>query len=74
MQAVGIVDDKTPGKRRSTTRAIPMPIEKGYVTMPNVNPVNEMVDLITATRADEADTTAVKAVEGMAQHALDVIR
>ena len=42
--------------------------------MPNVNPVTEMVDLITATRAYEADTTAIKAVEGMAQHALDVIR
>ena len=42
---------------------------KGYVTMPNVNPVTEMVDLITATRAYEADTTAIKAVEGMAQHA-----
>ena len=27
-------------------------------------PVNEMADLITATRAYEADTTAIKAVEG----------
>ena len=47
---------------------------KGYVTMSNVNPVTEMVDLITATRGYEADTTAIKAVEGMAQHAMDVIR
>ena len=43
--------------RRSTTRAIRMPIGRATCTMPNVNPVNEMVDLITATRAYEADTT-----------------
>ena len=73
MQAVGIVDDKTPGKKVYDP-GNPDADRKGYVTMPNVNPVNEMVDLITATRAYEADTTAVKAVEGMAQHALDVIR
>jgi len=48
--------------------------KNGYVTLPNVNPVTEMVDLITATRGYEADTTAIKAVEGMAQHAMDVIR
>jgi flagellar basal-body rod protein FlgC len=73
VQAIGIADDKTPGKKVYDP-GNPDADRKGYVTMPNVNPVNEMVDLITATRAYEADTTAVKAVEGMAQHALDVIR
>jgi flagellar basal-body rod protein FlgC len=73
VQAIGIVDDKTPGKKVYDP-GNPDADRKGYVTMPNVNPVNEMVDLITATRGYEADTTAVKAVEGMAQHALDVIR
>jgi flagellar basal-body rod protein FlgC len=46
----------------------------GVQALSNVNPVTEMVDLITATRGYEADTTAIKAVEGMAQHAMDVIR
>jgi flagellar basal-body rod protein FlgC len=73
VQAVGIVSDKTPGKKVYDP-GNPDADRKGYVTMSNVNPVTEMVDLITATRGYEADTTAIKAVEGMAQHAMDVIR
>jgi flagellar basal-body rod protein FlgC len=73
VQAVGIVADKTPGKKVYDP-GNPDADRKGYVEMSNVNPVTEMVDLITATRAYEADTSAVKAVEGMAQHAMDVIR
>jgi flagellar basal-body rod protein FlgC len=73
VQAVGIENDKTPGKKVYDP-GNPDADRKGYVTMPNVNPVTEMVDLITATRGYEADTSAVKAAEGMANHALDVIR
>jgi flagellar basal-body rod protein FlgC len=73
VQAVGIVADKTPGKKVYDP-GNPDADRKGYVTMSNVNPVTEMVDLITATRGYEAGTTAIKAAEGMAQHALDVIR
>ena len=73
VQALGIVTDKTPGKKVYDP-GNPDADRKGYVTMSNVNPVTEMVDLITATRAYEADTSAVKAVEGMAEHAMDVIR
>jgi flagellar basal body rod protein FlgC len=30
------------------SRAIPMPTARGYVTYPNVNPVMEMADLLSA--------------------------
>jgi flagellar basal-body rod protein FlgC len=73
VQALSIESDKTPGKKVYDP-GNPDADRKGYVTMSNVNPVTEMVDLITATRGYEADTTAIKAVEGMAQHAMDVIR
>jgi flagellar basal-body rod protein FlgC len=73
VQALAIQSDKTPGKRVYDP-GNPDADRKGYVTMSNVNPVTEMVDLITATRGYEAGTTAIKAAEGMAQHALDVIR
>jgi flagellar basal-body rod protein FlgC len=73
VQALSIQSDKTPGKKVYDP-GNPDADRKGYVTMSNVNPVTEMVDLITATRGYEADTTAIKAVEGMAQHAMDVIR
>jgi flagellar basal-body rod protein FlgC len=71
--AYGIKTDTTPG-RKIYDPGNPDADAKGYVEMSNVNPVTEMTDLITATRAYEADTSAIKSVEGMAQHALDVIR
>lgn len=47
---------------------------RGYVAMPNVDVVREMVDMIMATRAYEANVTAMNAARGMFQHALDIGR
>lgn len=44
----------------------------GYVTMPNVNPVEEMVDLVSATRAYEANITALNASKAMTRKALEI--
>jgi flagellar basal-body rod protein FlgC len=46
----------------------------GYVAMPNVNPVEEMVDLVTATRAYEANVTAFNAGKAMTRKALEIGR
>lgn len=46
--------------------------EEGYVAMPNVNIVNEMVDMIAATRAYEANTVVISSAKRMAQSALDI--
>ncbi|SKA86319.1 flagellar basal-body rod protein FlgC [Caloramator quimbayensis] len=46
----------------------------GYVLMPNVNILNEMVDLIAASRAFEANVTAINAQKQMAQKALEIGR
>jgi flagellar basal-body rod protein FlgC len=46
----------------------------GYVEMPNVTVVAEMVDMITATRAYEANVAAVNAAKGMASRALEIGR
>ncbi len=48
--------------------------EDGYVHYPNVNPVTEMVDMMTATRAYEANVTAMNAAKNMALKALDILR
>src|ERR1039458_7571897 len=45
---------------------------EGYVAYPNVNPVNEMVDMISATRAYEANITAFNATKSMAIQALGI--
>lgn len=47
---------------------------EGYVMLPNINPVLEMVDLLAATRAYEANVTAVQAAKSMASKALEIGR
>jgi len=46
--------------------------ENGYVKMPDVNPVEEMVDLISASRTYEANVTVMDASKQMAKKALEI--
>jgi len=46
----------------------------GYVEMPNVNVVNEMVDMIDASRAYEANVTLINGSKAMFSKALDIGR
>ncbi len=46
--------------------------EQGYVLMPNVNPISEMVDMITASRAYEANISAVQTAKDMFNDALKI--
>lgn len=46
--------------------------DAGYVLMPNVDPLKEMVDLMSATRSYEANVTAFNASKGMFMKALEI--
>jgi flagellar basal-body rod protein FlgC len=46
----------------------------GYVAMPNVSIVEEMVDMISATRSYEANAAALNASKAMARKALELGR
>jgi flagellar basal-body rod protein FlgC len=46
--------------------------EFGYVQMPNVDPLKEMVDLMGATRAYEANVTVLNASKGLLLKALEI--
>lgn len=48
--------------------------EEGYVEMPNVNPVQEMANMISAQRSYEANVTAIGAATQMANKALELGR
>lgn len=48
--------------------------EQGYVEYPNINVVAEMTDMISATRAYEANITATQAIKNMAVKALEIGR
>jgi flagellar basal-body rod protein FlgC len=71
VKATGIVDDQTPFKQVYDP-GNPDANPQGYVLMPNVNVITEMVDMMGATRAYEADVTAVNSAKGMAQKALEI--
>lgn len=47
---------------------------EGFVSLPNINVVEEMVNMISATRSYEANVTAIKATKDMASDAMDIGR
>ena len=66
-----IVEDPSEG-RLVYDPAHPDANEDGYVTLPNVNTVTEMTNMIDATRAFEANVTVMNSTKGMAMKALDI--
>nr|WP_319488416.1 flagellar basal body rod protein FlgC [uncultured Caproiciproducens sp.] len=48
--------------------------DQGYVMMPNVDPIKETLDMMSVTRAYDANLTAFNAVKGMAVKALELGR
>ena len=73
VHAVGIVSDPSP-LRRVYDPGHPDADAQGYVSLPNVSPVTEMVDLVTATRGYEADVQAMNASRSMFMKALDILK
>ncbi len=71
VRVVGIQKDPSP-PRMVYDPGHPDANAEGYVAYPNVNTVNEMVDMISATRAYEANITAFNATKSMALQALSI--
>ena len=46
----------------------------GYVSMPRVNPAEDMVDLVSADRSYQANVSAMSAVKDMIQKSIDLLR
>lgn len=71
VQVTGIVPDQSPF-RQVYDPGNPDADAKGYVRLPNVNVVTEMVDMMTASKAYEADVTAANSAKAMAMKALEI--
>ena len=71
VRVMGISKDNSP-THKLYDPAHPDANKDGYVEMPNVNIVTEMVDMITATRAYEANVTVLNAAKSMALKALEI--
>jgi flagellar basal-body rod protein FlgC len=73
VEVAGIQEDQTNGKLVYDP-SHPDANDQGYVTMPNVDTVTEMVDLIDAQRAYEANVTAMQASKQMFAKTLEILR
>jgi flagellar basal-body rod protein FlgC len=73
VEVTGIVEDPSPPKLVYDP-GNPQANAQGYVAMPNVNPVTEMVDLISASRGYEANVTAMNAAKQMFTSSLNVLK
>jgi len=71
VKAVGIENDTSP-LRKVYDPTNPDAGSDGYVTMPNVNIMNEMADMISSTRAYEANVTAMNSEKSMFMKALEI--
>jgi flagellar basal-body rod protein FlgC len=67
----GISPDRTPGQKVYNPQH-PDASPDGLVTMPNVDLSFEMVDLITASRAYQANLAVVKSARELAMKTLDI--
>ncbi|TDQ39643.1 flagellar basal body rod protein FlgC [Aureibacillus halotolerans] len=71
VRVTGIVEDETPFIQQYNPTH-PDANELGYVQMPNVDPLKEMVDLMSATRSYEANVTVLNASKGMLMKTLEI--
>jgi flagellar basal-body rod protein FlgC len=73
VKVVGIVDDLSePIKRHEPNH--PYADKDGNVFYPNINPMDEMVNMMSATRSYEANLQAITATKEMSLKTLDIIR
>jgi flagellar basal-body rod protein FlgC len=73
VEVAGIVADKTPDQEVYDP-GNPEANAQGYVKMPNVNTVTEMVDLISESRAYESDVTAMQTAKSMFTATLGILK
>lgn len=66
-----IIEDSSPFKRIHDP-GHPDADEAGYVLMPNVDTMTEMVNMISATRSYEANVMAMNSTKAMAMKALEI--
>jgi len=68
---VGIVEDTRPPIKKYDP-SHPDADQNGYVSMPNINLMEEMVNMISATRSYEASVAAIQSAKDMALKALEI--
>lgn len=73
VQVVSVTTDKRPPLMKYEP-GHPDADARGYVAYPNIDPVEEMVDMLSAIRSYEAGTNVIKSAQRMNENALSIIR
>jgi len=73
VKIAAVVSDNSSGLRRYDPGA-PDADKDGYVTYPDINPLTEMVDLMSATRAYDLNSSAVQATKSMIDTSIDILK
>jgi flagellar basal-body rod protein FlgC len=73
VRVAAVIEDSGPARRRYEP-SHPDADGEGYVALPNVNPAEEMVDMIGASRAYQANLTAISLIRDLVQRALELGR
>ena len=73
VRVAAIVEDASPARRRYEP-SHPDADKDGYVALPNVDAAEEMVDMVSAARAYQANLTAINLIRDLVQKALELGR
>jgi flagellar basal-body rod protein FlgC len=73
VKVAAIVEDGAPARRRYDP-SHPDADKEGFVELPNVNPADEMVDMVGASRAYQANLTAINLIRDLVSRSLELGR
>lgn len=73
VKIAAVVSDNSQGLRRYDP-GNPDADKNGYVTYPDISPLTEMVDLMSATRAYDLNSSAVEATKSMINDSIDILK
>jgi flagellar basal-body rod protein FlgC len=73
VEVIRIVDDTAPPKLKYDP-SDPNADVNGFIRLPNVNVLNEMVDMISATRSYEANATAIESTKSIVKSTFEIIK
>ncbi len=73
VEVAAVIEDQSPARQRYEP-SHPDADKDGYVALPNVDPAEEMVDMLGAARAYQANLTAIGLIRDLVQRALELGR
>jgi flagellar basal-body rod protein FlgC len=71
VKVAAVIEDQTAPRRRYEP-SHPDADKEGFVSLPNVDPAEEMVDMLSAARAYQANLTAIGLIRDMVSRALEL--